>query len=83
MDLRGVQKAQEVLWRRVRISNLIERAFLQVKRGTRSMGVFCNRNSMERILYSVFLHLNSKGQEVLSLLFTQKAQNEHLRRTII
>jgi hypothetical protein len=25
------------------------------------MGVFCNRGSMERILYAVFFHYNSKG----------------------
>jgi hypothetical protein len=37
------------------------------------MGVFGNRDSMERILFAVFYHLNSKGQEVPSLLFTQKA----------
>jgi hypothetical protein len=37
------------------------------------MGVFGNRNSMERILYAVFFYLNSKGQEIPSFLFTQKA----------
>ena len=37
------------------------------------MGVFVNRDSMERILYAVFFHYNSKGQEVPSFLFTQRA----------
>ena len=37
------------------------------------MGVFSNRNSMERILYAVFFHLNSKGQEIPSLFVTHNA----------
>lgn len=68
-----LEKAQEALWRRIRTTNLIERAFVEVKRRTRPMGVFGNRSSMERILYAVFFHYNSKGQEVPSLLFTQRA----------
>jgi transposase-like protein len=68
-----LQKAQEALWRRIRTTNPIERAFREVRRRTRPMGVFVNRNSMERILFAVFFHLNSKGQEVPSFLFTQRA----------
>lgn len=71
-DAEEVEKAQEALWRRIRTTNLIERAFVEVKRRTRPMGVFVNRGSMERILYAVFFHYNSKGQEVPSLLFTQR-----------
>jgi len=73
LDAQGLEKAQKALWRRIRTTNLIERAFREVKRRTRPMGVFGNRDSMERILFAVFYHLNSKGQEVPSLLFTQKA----------
>ena len=69
----GLQKAREALWRKIRTTNLIERAFREVKRRTRPMGVFVNRDSIERILYAVFFHLNSKGQEIPSLLFTQNA----------
>jgi len=69
-----LQKAQMALWRTIRTTNLIERAFREVRRRTRPMGVFGNRNSIERILYAVFFHLNSKGQEVPSFLFTS-----HLR----
>jgi len=72
-DAQEVQKAQEALWRRIRTTNPIERAFREVRRRTRPMGVFVNRNSMERILFAVFFHLNSKGQEVPSLLFTHNA----------
>ncbi len=73
LDAQELQKAQYALWRKIRTTNLIERAFREVKRRTRPMGVFGNRNSMERILYAVFFYLNSKGQEIPSLLFTQDA----------
>jgi putative transposase len=72
-DAEELQRAQEALWRRIRTTNLIERAFEEVKRRTRPMGVFGNRGSIERILYAVFFHYNSKGQEIPSLLFTQRA----------
>jgi putative transposase len=72
-DAEEFERAQEALWRRIRTTNLIERVFVEVKRRTRPMGVFGNRRSMERILYAVFFHYNSKGQEVPSLFFTQRA----------
>jgi putative transposase len=73
LKARELQRAQMVLWRKIRTTNLIERAFREVKRRTRPMGVFVNRDSMERILYAVFFYYNSKGQEVPSFLFTQRA----------
>ncbi len=73
LGAKDLQRAQMALWRKIRTTNLIERAFREVKRRTRPMGVFVNRASMERILYAVFFHYNSKGQEVPSFLFTQNA----------
>jgi transposase-like protein len=73
LDGQELQKAKEALGGKIRTTNLIERAFREVKRRTRPMGIFVNRGSMEQILYSVFYHLNSKGQEIPSLLFTQNA----------
>jgi transposase-like protein len=73
LNAKEIQQAQMALWKKIRTTNLIERAFREVKRRTRPMGVFVNRNSMERILYAVFFHYNSKGQEIPSLLFTQGA----------
>ena len=73
LNAQELQKALKALWKEIRTTNLIERAFREVKRRTRPMGVFGNRSSMERILYAVFFHLNSKGQEIPSLLFTQNA----------
>jgi transposase-like protein len=71
LDAKGFEKAQKALWRKIRTTNLIERAFREVKRRTRPMGVFGNRESMDRILFAVFYHLNSKGQEVPSLFYTK------------
>jgi len=73
LNAKEIQQAQMILWRKIRTTNLIERAFREVKRRTRPMGVFGNRDSMERILYAVFYHYNSKGKEVPSFLFTHRA----------
>jgi transposase-like protein len=73
LNAKEIQQAQMMLWKKIRTTNLIERAFREVKRRTRPMGVFGNRSSMERILYAVFFYLNSKGQEIPSFLFTQNA----------
>jgi len=72
LNAKEIQKAQMMLWKKIRTTNLIERAFKEVKRRTRPMGVFGNGSSMERILYAVFFHYNSKGQEIPSLLFTHR-----------
>jgi transposase-like protein len=44
----------------VRTTNAIERVFREVKRRTRPMVVFCDRTSMDRILYAVFIYENTK-----------------------
>lgn len=46
------------LWSRIRTTNLIERAFREVRRRTRPMGVFNNPDSLQRIVFAVFYHLN-------------------------
>lgn len=48
----------DVLWRKLRTTNVIERSFREVRRRTRPMGVFTNRYSVERIVFAVFHHLN-------------------------
>jgi transposase-like protein len=73
LKAKEIQQAQMILWRKIRTTNLIERAFREVKRRTRPMGVFGNRSSIERILYAVFYHYNYKGKEVPSFLFTHRA----------
>ncbi len=66
-ELRGLtpeqkQQAQMKLWKQLRTKNLIEIAFREVRR-TRAMGVFNNIQSMERILFAVFYHLNHSNDE--------------------
>jgi len=46
------------LWSRLRTTNLIERAFREVRRKTRPMGVMANTQSLQRIVFAVFHHLN-------------------------
>lgn len=48
-------------WRRaVRTTNAIERRFREVRRRTRPMGVFSDRTSMDRILFTVFTYENRR-----------------------
>lgn len=63
---------QPELWSKIRTTNPIERAFREVKRRTRPMGVFTNRESMERIVYAIFHHLNNQWKMKPLKLFTQK-----------
>ena len=51
-----IQKPQ--LWSRLRTTNLIERAFREVRRRTRPMGVMAHTQSLQRIVFAVFRHLN-------------------------
>lgn len=46
------------LWSRLRTTNLIERSFREVRRRTRPMGVMANSQSLQRIVFAVFHHLN-------------------------
>jgi putative transposase len=47
------------LWSRLRTTNLIERAFREVRRRTRPMGVMAHTQSLQRIVFAVFHHLNT------------------------
>lgn len=47
------------LWSRLRTTNLIERAFREVRRRTRPMGVMAHIQSLQRIVFAVFHHLNT------------------------
>lgn len=47
------------LWKTIRTTNILERAFREVRRRTRPMGVFTNAESAERIMYGVTEHLNT------------------------
>ena len=60
-------------WRHIRTTNAIERRFVEVRRRTRPMGVFSDRTSMERILYAVFTHENTKAGVCTPFLLTHNS----------
>lgn len=60
-------------WKKVRTTNVIERAFREVRRRTRPMSSFCNTASCDRIIYGVISHLNSSWERKPFFEFTQKA----------
>jgi transposase-like protein len=61
-------------WRKkIRTTNAIERRFREVRRRTRPMGVFTDRNSVERILYAVFSYENKQQGVATPFLVTQNS----------
>jgi putative transposase len=61
------------MWKKLRTTNVIERAFREVRRRTRPMTCFNNSQSIERIVYAVLNHLNSQWELKLLKEFTQKS----------
>lgn len=57
------QIKEKELWSRLRTTNLIERSFREVRRRTRPMGVFTNTDSLQRIVFAVFFHLNTNWSQ--------------------
>src|SRR6266487_1788482 len=51
------------LWSRLRTTNLIERSFREVRRRTRPMGVMAHTQSLQRIVFAVFHHLNQNWSQ--------------------
>ena len=58
-------------WKKVRTTNVIERAFREVRRRTRPMSSFSNLQSCDRIVYGVISHLNSSWERKPFFEFTQ------------
>jgi len=56
---------------KVRTTNVIERAFREVRRRTRPMTCFTNSRSVDRIIYGVISHLNRAWKEKPLPKFTQ------------
>jgi transposase-like protein len=50
----------KVFWKKLRTTNVIERAFREVRRRTRPISCFNNTQSIERIVYAVLSHLNDQ-----------------------
>ncbi len=61
----------ETLWKKVRTTNVIERAFREVRRRTRPMSSFTNPESCDRIVFGVISHLNRSWERKPLSEFTQ------------
>jgi putative transposase len=58
-------------WQKVRTTNVIERAFREVRRRTRPMSSFSNTESCDRIIYGVISNLNRSWERKPFFEFTQ------------
>ena len=63
----------EAHWKKVRTTNVIERAFREVRRRTRPISSFTNPASCERIIFGVMAHLNRSYERKPLKEFTQHA----------
>ena len=63
----------EAHWKKVRTTNVIERAFREVRRRTRPMSSFSNPASCDRIVFGVISHLNRSWERKRLSEFTQNA----------
>jgi len=57
-DLLTFYEQPKEYWKRLRTTNPIERQFREVRRRTRPMSCFQNRNSVERIIFAIFNRQN-------------------------
>jgi putative transposase len=64
-------RVPEKHWKKVRTTNVIERAFREVRRRTRPMSSFTNPDSCERIVFGVIQHLNRSWEKEPLKEFTQ------------
>ena len=48
---------------KLRTTNVIERAFKEIRRRTKVFSCFSNRQSCERIIYAIFTYLNTKWED--------------------
>lgn len=65
------EQYREFIRRQIRTTNIIERAFRNVRQRTKIMGCFTNTDSISRIIYAIFNCMNSKWQEKPLTEFTQ------------
>ena len=72
-ELLNVYYCPKEIRKKVRTTNVIERAFREVRRRTRPMSCFNNVQSIERIVYAVLSHLNDKWRMKPLFEFTQKS----------
>lgn len=71
-ELLNFYSCPKKIWIKVRTTNVIERAFREVRRRTRPMSCFNNVPSIERIIYAMLSHLNEQWGKKPLKEFTQK-----------
>lgn len=71
-ELLNFYSCPKEIWVKVRTTNVIERAFREVRRRTRPMTCFNNVQSIERIVYAKLTHLNEQWEEKPLKEFTHK-----------
>ena len=72
-ELLNFYSCPKEIWIKVRTTNVIERAFREVRRRTRPMTCFNNVESIERIVYAMLSHLNEQWGKKPLKEFTQNA----------
>lgn len=65
------KKHRALIRKRIRTTNVIERAFREVRRRTRPMSCFTNQDSVNRIIYAILTRLNNKWKDKPLVEFTQ------------
>jgi transposase-like protein len=72
-ELLSFYSCPKEMWKKLRTTNVIERAFREVRRRTRPMTCFNNSQSIERIVYAVLNHLNCQWGSKPLKEFTQRS----------
>ncbi len=70
-ELLNFYSCPKEIWIKLRTTNVIERAFREVRRRTRPISCFNNDQSIERIVYAVLSHLNEQWRNLPLKEFTQ------------
>lgn len=65
------KKYRKLIRKRIRTTNVIERAFREVRRRTRPMSCFTNTDSVNRIIYAILTRMNNKWKDKPLREFTQ------------
>jgi len=65
------ERYRKLIRKRIRTTNVIERAFREVRRRTRPMSCFTNQDSVNRIIYAILTRLNNKWEDKPLREFTQ------------
>ncbi|MBU3959171.1 IS256 family transposase [bacterium] len=71
LEISAPKDYAKLIRKRIRTTNVIERAFREVRRRTRPMSCFTNQDSVNRIIYAIFTRLNTKWEGKPLKEFTQ------------